>query len=292
MFATMGLLVIHCQLFAGVTLCVYHNKLCRLSREYRIQEKYNFQNIFWPVVICLLLFLNPGIVVLGLKHIIRKNVFEASGRKMGIYIGFFLLMFVMFCCDFGIALFFAVKKCGEDEIIKLAEIMEWCQYIQRHRNICNIACTQLCQFFAIFTLLFSSLILPILIYGVILAALIHPLRVGLITVATVSSMITFIILLAYIFEQNDHSPNQTEDNRDPVDHHNCSIFKTFLWSLILVTQWLFIVSFSAVYVNIILFNDPDKTGVLNLLSQLFPAALFLLVIRKEYNALERLLYNN
>ena len=291
MFVAMGLFVIHCQLFACVTLCVYHNKLCRLSREYRIQKKFNFQNIFWPVVICLLLIVNPGIVVLGLKHIIRYD-FQASSRKMPIYICFFFVIFVMFCCDLGIALFFAVKKYGEDEIIKLAKIMEWCQYEYAHRNICNIACTQLCQFFAIFTLLFSSLILPILIYGVILAALIHPLRVGLITVATVSFMITFIILLACIFEQHDHSPNQTEDNEDPVDLDNYSILKTFLWLLILVTQWLFIGFFSAVYVNIILFNDPDKTGVLNLLSQLFPAALFLLVIRKEYNALERLLHNN
>ena len=291
MFAAMVLFVIHCQSFAGVMLFVYHNELCRLSREYRIQEKFNFQNIFWPVVICLLLIVNPGIVVLGLKHIIRY-VFQASGMKMAIYIFFFCVIFFMFCCDLGIGLFFAVKKYGEDKIIKLADIMEWCQYIQRHRNTCNIACTQLCQFLAIFTLLFSSLILPILIYGVILAALIHPLRVGLITVATVSFMITFIILLIYIFEQNDHSPNQAEDNRDPVDHHNYSILKTFLWLLLLVTQLLFIGFFSAVYVNIILFNDLDKTGVLNLLSQLFPAALFLLVIKKEYDALERLLHNN
>ena len=41
---------------------------------------------------------------------------------------------------------------------------------------------------------------------------------------------------------------------------------------------LFIGLFSAVYLNVILFTGPDKTGVLNQLSQLFPALLLGLVV--------------
>ena len=40
---------------------------------------------------------------------------------------------------------------------------------------------------------------------------------------------------------------------------------------------LFIGMFGAVYLNVILFTGPDKTGVLNQLSQFFPALLLALI---------------
>ena len=47
-------------------------------------------------------------------------------------------------------------------------------------------------------------------------------------------------------------------------------------------QCSFIGLFSAVYLNVILFTGPDKTGVLHQLAQLFPAALFIWFIKNEY----------
>ena len=283
MIAAIGLLVFFCQMIAGVAFCLYHNDLCQMSREYIIREKYKFKNIFWSIVICLLLgeLLSVGF---GLEHIISYG-FQATDWRRAIYIVAFTLMSVMFCCDIAIALHFAINRRRGDEIIELPNIMKWF----RPESKCDTACTQISQFLAILTLLFSSMILSILICGVILAVLIHPLRVGLMVVVIASFIIAFILVLTNAFEKYDGSADnrinssESNDKREKCNRRSCLLI--IFWLFILIMQCLLIGLFSAVYLNIILFNDPDKTGVLNQLAQLFPAALIILVVKKEYNNL-------
>ena len=277
MIAAMGLFVLFCQVFAGVAFCFFYNDLCQLSREYIIQEKYKFKNIFWSIVICLLLgeLLSVGF---GLEHIISYG-FQAIDWTRRIYIAAFILMSVMFFCDVAIALFFAINKRKGDEIIELPNIMKWF----RPESKCDTACTQISQFLAILTLLLSSMILSIFICGVVLAFLIHPLRVGLMVVVTASFIIAFILVLANTFEQYDRSahrrtnPSESNDRREKFKRR--SILLTIFWLFILIIPCLLIGLFSAVYLNIILFNDP---GVLNQLAQLFPAVIVILVVTKEF----------
>ena len=286
MIATMGLFVFFCQVFACVTFCFYHNNICQALREGKILKKYKFKNIFWSFVFLLLLG-EPFTVGLGLEHIISYG-FQATDWRKTIYVVAFIFMFAMFCCDFGIALLFAIKS-SRDEIIELPNIMQCFSPGRKYDTVC----TQISQFLAILTLLFSSMILSIFICGVILAVLIHPLRVGLMAVVTVSFMIAFILVLANTFELCDKSCNcikRTKSNNERTKCNCRPTLLTFFWLFILIIQSVLIILFSFVYLKIVLFNDPDKTGVLNQLAQLFPFVLIILFVKKEEDILQNIIW--
>ena len=146
-------------------------------------------------------------------------------------------------------------------------------------------CSHILRFIAIFSLTFSAFIVSIVTYGLILAILINPLRVSSMIIVTITTATIVIVYLAYVFEQNENS-NKAEDqyeNSNNAKEQNinlttCIVLTACAHLIILTMIFLFIGLFSAVYLNVILFTGPDKTGVLTQLSQFFPAFLFGLVV--------------
>ena len=299
MTVAMALLVIVCQIVACTALWKCHRNLCKmLSQEQRSGDqnakpfvKFKFKNIFWSVVICLLLGeLLMG--ALGLCHIVSYGLhFQPKGRRLIVYIAALFVLILIVSFDLAIAIFFAKKKEEETNIgkLELPEFMKFCCccrcscYKEEDQGTSRCIHTQLCQFLAIFSLLFSSFILAIFTYGVTLAVLINPLRVAVMTVVTLTFVITFILVLAYTFENYDSIVENGDNSDDTLKKKICICCRTSPFIIILVLQCAFIGLFSAVYLNVILFTGPDKTGVLHQLAQLFPAALFIWFIKNEYN---------
>ena len=263
-------------------------------------------NIFWSTVICLLL----GELVaigFGIEHMFRYG-FQRPRHRRIIYIIAFIMLLVFSGCDFVIAIYLAKK-----EKIEPPKCLK-CLEVQTKR--CNFSIS---QFFAILSFLFLSMIFPIFIYGVTFAVLIHPLRVSLMAVVTLIFIIAFTLAVAYIFEHcdksienikklnhNNKSPQCNQQQQKVITTTECwwnkmpqlsnviaecqrkkekinDILLTILFVILLFMQCTFIGLFSAVYLNAILFTGPDKSGVLHQLAQLFPAALFIWVLKKEYN---------
>lgn len=221
----MVLLVIVCQIVACTAIWKCHQNLCKMlstnqeqtnSKNQNDKPFIKFKNIFWSMVICLLLGeLLMG--ALGLSHIVCYVFhFQTKGRRKILYIAALCLVIFIFLFDLVIAFIFIVIKLitKEKNTFELPEFMKccccYCYCYQEEENkkndsICTCRCihTQVWHFLAIFSLLFSSFILGIFTYGVTLAVLINPLRVALMTVVTLTFVITFILVLAYTFENYD-----------------------------------------------------------------------------------------
>ena len=329
MTAAVFLLVFLCQVVACTALCKSHDKLCEKlnedtrnnsiadtnsdtssssspANEPRKKSGNHFimvtlNNIFWSTVICLLLgeFVAIGF---GIEHMCRYG-FQRPRHRRIIYIMAFIMLLMFSACDFVIAIHFAMNI--QKKKIEPPKCLKWLKIVRTPWCIFSIS-----QFFAILSFLFLSMIFPIFIYGVTFAVLIHPLRVSLMAVVTLIFIITFTLVVAYIFEhcdksiENINSPQGNQQNVTTATESwynrmsqlsnviaECQrkkekikvILQTILFVILLFMQCTFIGLFSAVYLNAILFTGPDKSGVLHQLAQLFPAALFIWVLKKEYN---------
>ena len=262
MVGAMGFFELLGQVLAAVLLWNYHDILCENLNRDNYRRQLYFNSIFWSIVILLLI---GDMILVGFGLHFFSIVFRTSGfRKILFTVSFFILVgFLLY--DVLIALFFTrIKK-----KIKLPEFLS----IFKEGNKCHEYFTNTMQFLAIFSFMFSALLLPIFIYGMILGLLVNPLRISSMVVVAITNMIVFIWYLAYIFEQYDTSKRSK----------SCVIFTGRL--IILFMLSLFIAMLSATYLNVILFTGPDKTGVLNQLTQLFPALLLSLIIwiiKKQY----------
>ena len=259
----MGLFELLGQVLGSVLLWSYLDALCEnLSRDNCRRQLHN-DSIFWSIVICLII---GEMILVGLGLHFYSYGFQISGFQKLLYILSFIVLVAFLFYDVAIALFFARKM----KSIKFPILF----LIPGDGNKCNEFFTHMMQFLAIFSFMFSALLLPIFIFGLILGLLINPLRIFSMVVVTITVVIVLIWYLAYIFEQYDTS------NRCK----SCVIFIARLIFLIMLC--LFIVMFSTTYLNVILFTGPDKTGVLNQLAELFPAlllALIIWIVKKQYH---------
>ena len=263
---------IFCQVLTSVLLWKYHDKWCEdpnsnvfkiLEVQFQLQRK----NIFWSLVICL----SIGEIIPPVMALIHFFTYGFERGLLKHYIIWFFVFVSNFLYDSSIALYFAIKG-------KTMELPESLKKI----NCCSM-CSHILQFIAIFSLTFSAFIVSIITYGLILAILINPLRVSSMIIVTITTATIVIVYLAYVFEQYENS-NKAKDQCESsnkakklnFDLTPCIVLTAHL--VILIMLCLFIVLFSAVYLNVILFTGPDKTGVLNQLSQLFPALLLGLVV--------------
>ena len=273
---------IFCQVLSSVLLWKYHDKWCEKpnSTVFMILDvHFHRKNLFWSLVICL----SVGEIIPLVMALIH---FFTCGFESGLlkhYVIWFLVFVGNFFYDSIIALYFAIKG-------KTMELPESLKKI----NCCSM-CSHLLRFIAIFSLTVSAFIVSIVTYGLILVILINPLRVSSMIIVTITTATIVIVYLAYVFEQYENS-NKAEDqyensneDKDECENSNKAkkqnfglttriVLTTCSHLIILTMVCLFIGLFSAVYLNVILFTGPDKTGVLNQLSQFFPALLLAFVV--------------
>ena len=250
-----------CQVLTSVLLWKYHDKWCQDSNlpVFEIFEvQFQRKNIFWSIVI----WLSIGEIIPPIMALMH---FFTHGFQSGLlkhYIVWFLVFVSNFFYNSAIALYFATK----------GEKMELPKSLKKFA--CCSMCSHILQFIAIFSLTFSAFIVSIITYGLILAILINPLRVTSMIIVTITTTTVVVVYLAYVFEQFENSDN---DKNQTFGLITC-VLTVGAHLVILTMFFLFIGLFGVVYLNVILFTGPDKTGVLNQLSQLFPAFLFGLVI--------------
>ena len=262
MLAAMSLFELLGQVLGTALLWSYLDTLCEnLNRDNSRRQLHN-NSIFWSFVICL--FIGEMILV-GLGLYFYADRLQISGFQKRLYIASFNVLVVALLYDIAIALAFAKKM----KSINLPMLF----VIPGKGNKCHVIFSHVMQFLAIFSFMFSALLLPIFIFGLILGLLINPLRIFSMVVVTITVVIVFIWYLAYTFEQY-HTSNRFK---------SCVFFVARLIFLIMLC--LFIVMFSTTYLNVILFTGPDKTGVLNQVAELFPAlllALIIWIVKKQY----------
>ena len=259
------------QVLSSVLLWKYHDKWCEKPNAtvFKIFEvQFHLKNIFWSLVICL----SVGDVIPSVMAAIHLFSHGFQSGLLKHYILWFLVFVSHLFYEFIIALYFTIKG-------KTMELPESLKKI----NCCSM-CSHLLRFIAIFSLTVSAFIVSIVTYGLILAILINPLRVSSMIIVTITTATIVIVYLAYVFEQYEKS-NKVKDqyeNSNKAKEQNFSftarIVLTVCAHLIILTMvCLFIGLFGAVYLNVILFTGPDKTGVLTQLSQFFPALLLGLI---------------
>ena len=263
MVGAMGLFELLGQVLASALIWNYQDTLCENLNCDNCRKRLHNNSIFWSFVICS--FIGEMILV-GLGLYFFSYGFQTSGFQKIFFIVSFIVLLGFLLYDVAIALFFARKM----KKIKLPKLF----LISREGSKCNEYFIHTMQFLAIFSFMFSALLLPIFVFGLILGLLVNPLRIFSMVVVTLTTVIVFIWYLAYIFNQYDTSKG----------------FKNYVHFIarviILIMLCLFIVMFSTTYLNVILFTGPDKTGVLNQLAELFPAlllALIIWIVKKQYH---------
>ena len=258
-------------MLTSVLLWKYHDKWCKDpdATVFKIFEvQFHRKNIFWSLVICL----SVGEIipsVMAAMHIFTHG-FQSGLLKH--YIAWFLVFASCLFYEFMIALCFAIKG-------KKMELPESLKKI-----CCCSMCSHILQFIAVLSLTVSAFIVSIVTYGLSLAILINPLRVSSMIIVTITTATVVIVYLAYVLEQYENS-NKVKDqceNSNKVNKHKFVLTTRIVFTacahlVILTMIVLFIGMFGAVYLNVILFTGPDKTGVLNQLSQFFPALLLALI---------------
>ena len=266
MLGAMTLFELLGQVVASALLWTYYDTLCENLNHDKYRREIYLNSIFWSVVICLFI---GEIALVGLGFHSYSIFFQTSGFQKISFIVSFIILVGILLYDVSIALFFSrIKK-----KIKLPEFLS----IFKEGNKCHKYFTQMMQFLAIFSFMFSALHLPIFIFGLTLGFLINPLRIFSMVAMTITVVIVFIWYLQYTFEKYDSSKTSK----------SCVIFTARLIFLIILC--LFNVVFSVTYLNVILFSGPDKIGLLNQLANFFPALLLALItwiLKKQYEKLK------